>query len=213
MALINCKECGRSISDEAAACPGCGKPNPKFVSKVQSAPPKKRGCGCFSLIIGVIFLFFLYAMIEGTSNNSNTSSSPEPKAETQKQANEPTTNQPDENHARLNEDSDGQRAYFEGEYFCKDHLKAPRTAKFSSMLWDAGKTGYRSIDTNSWLVYGFVDSQNSFGAMLRENWCAVVSKGGDQYQVSYLEIGDQKIGSLPESLQKLQDALTQTNSR
>ncbi len=25
MALINCSECGRSISSEAAACPGCGR--------------------------------------------------------------------------------------------------------------------------------------------------------------------------------------------
>lgn len=24
MALIDCKECGRSISDKAASCPGCG---------------------------------------------------------------------------------------------------------------------------------------------------------------------------------------------
>jgi uncharacterized OB-fold protein len=26
MALIKCKECGREISDEAPACPNCGKP-------------------------------------------------------------------------------------------------------------------------------------------------------------------------------------------
>jgi zinc-ribbon domain len=26
MALINCSECGREISDKAAACPGCGAP-------------------------------------------------------------------------------------------------------------------------------------------------------------------------------------------
>lgn len=26
MALIHCPECGREISDQAAACPGCGYP-------------------------------------------------------------------------------------------------------------------------------------------------------------------------------------------
>jgi TM2 domain-containing membrane protein YozV len=26
MSLISCRECGKQISNEAAACPGCGKP-------------------------------------------------------------------------------------------------------------------------------------------------------------------------------------------
>lgn len=30
MALIKCPECGREISDKAAACPGCGYPLSKF---------------------------------------------------------------------------------------------------------------------------------------------------------------------------------------
>lgn len=34
MALINCHECEREISDSAAACPGCGAP-------VQTSAPKK----------------------------------------------------------------------------------------------------------------------------------------------------------------------------
>lgn len=35
MALIDCPECGRQVSDKASACPGCGHPI--------KAPPKDQG--------------------------------------------------------------------------------------------------------------------------------------------------------------------------
>lgn len=38
MALINCPECGRKISDKADSCPGCGCPSSDFIIKKQSEP-------------------------------------------------------------------------------------------------------------------------------------------------------------------------------
>lgn len=60
MALINCPECSKRISDSASNCPNCGFPiNP-------AKEPKPKGQGCFMqtlnagcLIIVVIFVFAL----------------------------------------------------------------------------------------------------------------------------------------------------------
>ncbi len=38
MALIKCQKCGKEISEQAAACPGCGHP----ISPVKTAPPEKE---------------------------------------------------------------------------------------------------------------------------------------------------------------------------
>ena len=76
MALINCPECGKQVSDQAKNCPDCGYPiNPEiieFIEKEEVAPPtvvvkSKEGCflqtlncGCivFAAIIVLIILFF-----------------------------------------------------------------------------------------------------------------------------------------------------------
>ena len=62
MASINCENCGKEISSEAAACPQCGHPN-----KVQPAPAPapRRGMGCGTgllLIVGLLFLGFVFNM-------------------------------------------------------------------------------------------------------------------------------------------------------
>ncbi len=44
MALINCNECGKEISDQAKACPHCGMPLKK----------KGKGFAVASLVLGII---------------------------------------------------------------------------------------------------------------------------------------------------------------
>ncbi len=44
MSLINCKECGKEISDQAKACPNCGYPLKK----------KGNGFAIASLVLGII---------------------------------------------------------------------------------------------------------------------------------------------------------------
>ena len=51
------------------------------------------------------------------------------------------------------------------EYMIKDLLKAPSTAKFVDV------NAYELTDQKDvWVVTGYVDSQNSFGAMIRNSW-------------------------------------------
>ena len=54
------------------------------------------------------------------------------------------------------------------EKFILSGLKSPATAKFSG-------ASYEQRGTNVFLVSGFVDSQNSFGAMLRGTWLCLIS--------------------------------------
>ena len=62
-------------------------------------------------------------------------------------------------------------------------LKAPSTAKFTDCR--AGGKDWGAIESvndsgqHVWIVQGVIDSQNSFGAMLRSTWQATVTSLGD----------------------------------
>lgn len=68
MALIKCTECGKEISDKAAACPHCGCPilSSSIPSPSIEAPPKKKGHGCLVSII-IVFLLFCFGLSVGLS--------------------------------------------------------------------------------------------------------------------------------------------------
>jgi len=64
----------------------------------------------------------------------------------------------------------------------KSRLTAPRTAKFNGGAWDVAYLG-----DNRYRVKGSVDSQNSFGAMIRTEFQAIVRDEGDEDQTWVLE--------------------------
>lgn len=64
----------------------------------------------------------------------------------------------------------------------KDRLEAPRTAKFNGGAWNVVYSG-----DNRYRVKGSVDSQNSFGAMIRTEFQAIVRDEGDEHQTWVLE--------------------------
>lgn len=58
MALINCPECKKEISDSVKTCPHCG-----FVINSEQEKPKKKKKGCFTwvlLIIAILLAFFYF---------------------------------------------------------------------------------------------------------------------------------------------------------
>lgn len=81
MSLINCRECGKEISDLAVACPHCGAPviNQNNVSPNQFVPnqyvqqpnfqpnvPKKQsesGLGIAGLVLGCLGIIPLFAIL------------------------------------------------------------------------------------------------------------------------------------------------------
>lgn len=76
MALTRCPECGKEVSDMAQSCPNCGRPLRMYQNRmqnqgnqgfngpvqpqqnvVQAGKPKKKGPGCLTSIILLIFIF------------------------------------------------------------------------------------------------------------------------------------------------------------
>ena len=62
------------------------------------------------------------------------------------------------------------------ESFVRDHLKAPSTAKFARF----SKDNVSRKENGDFVVLGYVDSQNSFGAMIRTHYVATVRYIGDK---------------------------------
>ncbi len=58
MALINCKECGKEISDQAKSCPHCGMPLKK----------KGKGFAVASLVLGIIGCVYTLPAITAITN-------------------------------------------------------------------------------------------------------------------------------------------------
>lgn len=86
MALIKCGECGREVSDKAAACPQCGAPvagpapTPIQLPPFQPPQKKKSNVGCLTTII---LLFIIFAAIgkcsQDTASSSSRASSTQPR--------------------------------------------------------------------------------------------------------------------------------------
>lgn len=68
-------------------------------------------------------------------------------------------------------------AKFMAKEFVEKSLKAPSTAKFQS-TYDFAASQEKN---GNWKVYGYVDAQNSFGAMLRNKFLVTMKKKGDQW--------------------------------
>ena len=71
-------------------------------------------------------------------------------------------------------------AYVQAQEIIRGYLKSPATAVFPSMsnatIEDLGGGGFK--------VSGYVDSQNSFGALLRSDWEMVFQFIGDKVDIS-----------------------------
>ena len=61
-------------------------------------------------------------------------------------------------------------AYSAAKRYVRAQLKAPSTAKFSSLLWDDTECGHALQPGNTAVAWGWVDAQNGFGAVIRTRW-------------------------------------------
>jgi len=149
MALIECPECKAQISDKAASCPHCGAPKaPKPPAwKLENNLPKSASGAriTIAVILGIVVLLVVVQIFIPKP--------PEPTAEQKRQQ---------MIESRLRSNCDEFSARYMAEKFVQKHLKAPSTAKFNTKALKMNV----SDDCRFW-VDGSVDSQNSYGAMLR----------------------------------------------
>ncbi len=167
--FIGCNKCNKILTKGANSCPICGD---KILGKTEAekiSPDqvgvKKAGVLETILTFSVaIIISLIIIMFFGTSN-SNISS-----------------NISMGSTIIVNKDSYGHDetwARAEVHSIVSSHLKAPSTAKFP---WPDEEKVSRSGDT--WTVSGWVDAQNSFGAMIRSNYVVkITSTSENTYKI------------------------------
>jgi uncharacterized membrane protein YvbJ len=64
MALIECPECGKRISEKASACPNCGNPMRRYKSEPKiEVKGQKEGCFLQTLNVGCMIIFAIIGLI------------------------------------------------------------------------------------------------------------------------------------------------------
>jgi len=162
MALINCPECQKEVSDQAVNCPNCGFQIQKHLiqqrQKIQIEQshqdsllqmPKKPIIQKGTAIVLIVLGFILYLIFWPSSNTSKLPHTP-----------------------------DQSEAYLNAENFVKQGLKSPSTAKFPSYAERQQQTSI--LGAGKFKITSWVDSQNGFGAMIRTNWSCTITFIGDK---------------------------------
>lgn len=94
--------------------------------------------------------------------------------------------------------------------FVTERLKAPRTAQFST----AEEASLEQLAEDRWRARGFVDSENSFGALVRTDFDCIVTRGVDeQWRLIGLRAGDQRTGMFPEDTARRAPESTEAAAR
>lgn len=124
------------------------------------------GCGCLVLLLLFFFVFGTGSEDQAPKNKGKQSGSSQYK--------------PQEESS-----SDPISAFVMSQSFVKDRLKAPATAEFpwydESMVTPLGKEKY--------IVRSYVDAQNAFGALIRNNYtCRLAYQGNDKWLLEDITI-------------------------
>lgn len=81
-------------------------------------------------------------------------------------------------------EGDRAEAWYYAQQFAKKELISPKTAEFPSIHTEGVKV--TTIAENSFFVTGFVDAQNSYGAMIRKRFEAEITHVGNKWRLERL---------------------------
>jgi hypothetical protein len=161
MALVACGECGKQVSNKAAACPHCGNPAQTVqTTTAQQAAASNRPPGHLSgrevaWMLGSVlaaFVLFGYCTYRSEFRNKNSPAVPVP--------------------AVVNRD---EQAKTGARSLVYENLKAPSTASFESVAIVARQPP-------KYIAHVVVDAENSFGAKLRSSYLVAIELAGDGYK-------------------------------
>ena len=148
--LVKCKDCDHEVSKRAKTCPNCG------VSK----PAVKSIGGAGSLLVIIIGAFVVIGMVAGDGSGSSGSYQKTPAQVAAEKA------------RKVARDRETM-AIVIAEDAIEKQLKSPSTADFSGVR-DTRSGRLEDGGPNDWVVIGYVDAQNGFGAMIRSNYQVVI---------------------------------------
>lgn len=158
MAKRECPFCKEKVKENALICMHCKSDLPPL-------PPKKW----YQTWKGLLLILFGLGIFSNAFNDQT--------------AKPPTPPTPQEIAAKQ-DDSDEIGAKTFAKIYVEKSLKAPSTAKFQNSADFAvapkkDKKGKRIKDV--WEVSGYVDAQNSYGAMIRTQWYVKLKKVGNSW--------------------------------
>lgn len=185
-----CESCGKKWSDSSEALPE--KTNPSAPQPRDLKQESKSSSGS-SLIWGLILAMSLIVIIAAStaakdpySPSKNTTSSGT-SGKSSYSSNSSSSSYSSSSSKKQDDDEIKASVYVLAQKCVKNHLKAPSTAKFSEM-WECA---FQKGEGNVYMMTGYVDSQNSYGAMLQEQWSIMAEVSGDKASLVMLTIGDQ----------------------
>lgn len=161
MSLITCRECKHDVSTEAPVCPHCGAtiPKPQYTAQKSSAGPP-----VLLLFIGLIIIGWIGLTYAPKSTQSSA------KADTSWMSRDNST-----------------LAYFMMEDYVESRLKSPSTATFPSRS-DRDTGHIKKLGNGKYTITSWVDSQNSFGAMVRTFFAGEIHQiSSDRWRLVALE--------------------------
>lgn len=121
------------------------------------------------VISGIIILFIITVVIVGGSGSNNYSSQTPKKINT-------------------NDIGDKIDIHVEAQQFVLQRLKAPATAKFPALPYEAIDLG-----NDRYKIMSFVDSQNSFGALIRSDWTVVMKTTNNSWVLERMIVGGEVV--------------------
>lgn len=202
--LVQCPHCSHMTNKYKPLCESCGKKwsdssgvlsektNPSAPQPRDLKQESKSSSGS-SLIWGLVLVMSLIVIIavstatkDPYSPSKNTTSSGT-SGKSSYSSNSSSSSYSGSSSKKQDDDDIKAGVYVLAKKCVKNHLKAPSTAEFSEM-WECA---FQKGEGDIYMMTGYVDSQNSYGAMLQEQWSIMAEVNGDKASLVMLTIGDQ----------------------
>jgi hypothetical protein len=149
---------------------------------VASLPFLKRPWAFQIIAGGVMFVVILgQTLLDANKKNNDEANAPVPAAQIS-----------DTGLSASDRELRGYGAFDACTTYVKDQLRAPLTAKFRNEYENDGEVAIKSADNITWTVVSSVDSENGFGALIRNTFlCQATFLGGDQWREVYVSLSAQ----------------------
>lgn len=185
-----CESCGKKWSDSSGVLPEKTNPSAPQPRDLKQESKSSSGNGLIWGLVLAMSLIVIIALSVAAKNpysSSKNTTSSGTSGKSSYSSNSSSSSSSGSSSKKQDDDEIKASVYVLAKKCVKNHLKAPSTAKFSEM-WECA---FQKGDRNIYMMTGYVDSQNSYGAMLQEQWSIMAEVSGDKVSLVMLTIGNQ----------------------